>query len=164
MNKNLLKIFSYIVITLIFLFIVILICKNFNNISKKNKENKVKTEKISVSTLIINSNNTHNSISINDLTIDNNLLITYNKIINSKNVKKEIKEKFSNVKEIELEKIEDTEIIKTIYVCDKKNEKECIDINNEYVYLFSNVINDIYNVNISIVDKATITTRIIKEK
>lgn len=164
MNKNLLKIFSYIVITLIFLFIVILICKNFNNISKKNKENKVKTEKISVSTLIINSNNTHNSISINDLTIDDNLLITYNKIINSKNVKKEIKEKFSNVKEIELEKIEDTEIIKTIYVCDKKNEKECIDINNEYVYLFSNVINDIYNVNISIVDKATITTRIIKEK
>lgn len=164
MNKNLLKILSYVGIALIFLLVGILIGKNFNNGSVQQEELKLKTEKISVSTFIINSNNTNNSISTNDLTIDDNLLNTYEEVINSNNIKNKVKEKYSNVENIELEKIENTGMVKAIYVCDRDSETECIEINNKYVSLFADSIDDIYNVSISIVDKATISTRTIKEE
>lgn len=63
----------------------------------------------------------------------------------------------------ELEKIENTEIVKAIYVCDRESDTECIYINDEYVSLFKDSINDICNVSISIVDKATISTRVVEE-
>lgn len=159
MNKNLI----YIGIVFIFLLVGIFIGKNLKNNSEKQEESKLKTEKISVSTFIINSNNTDNLIVTNDSTLNVKIMNTYIALINSNTIKNKINENYSNVKDIELEKISDTGMVKAIYVCDRDSEKECIDINNKYVSLFADTVEDIYNVNISIVDKAFISSRVVEE-
>lgn len=163
MNKNLLKILSYIGIALIFLLIGFFIGENFNNNIERQEEPKLRSEKISVSTFTIRNNNTDNSISTSDLSINDNLMNTYIEVMNSNIIKNKIKETYSDVKDIELENIKGTGLIKAIYICDRDSEKECIDINNKYISLFANIVEGIYNINILIVDEASISTRVVEE-
>lgn len=128
---------------------------------KKYEEAVQNKEKVSISTFMVNSRDGDEaSYSSNDLEIDTNLFNTYKEIINSKSVKNKIKQKYSDIIDIELGQVKDTGILKAIYVCKEHSESECIDINNQYVSLFIDNIVDIYNVdNVSIVDSATIFVR-----
>jgi len=164
MNKEVLKILSYIIIALLFLIIGILIGKNFNYKSNEQHEPVLKTEKITVSTFIVSKNdNAKTSNSSNDIIINDDLINTYREVINSKVVQSKVKEKYPNVKDIELEQVKNTGILKAIYVCENYTESECIDINNMYISTFANNIANIYNVNISVIDSAEISTRIVEE-
>lgn len=128
---------------------------------KKYEEVVQNKEKVSISTFMVNSRDGDEaSYSSNDLEIDTNLFNTYKEIINSKSVKNKLKQKYSDIIDIELGQVKDTGILKAIYVCKEHSENECIDINNQYVSLFIDNIVDIYNVdNVSIVDSATIFVR-----
>ena len=104
------------------------------------------------------------SYSDQDLTIDKNLFGSIVSIINSETVKKKVKEEYPNVNNIEIEKIEDSNLFKLIYVCDEYSEKECIGITNKYYESFKENITTIYRINdIYIIDGATIETRVIEK-
>ncbi len=101
------------------------------------------------------------SYSVQDLTIDKNLLGSIVSIINSEAVKKKVQTKYSNVNNIEIEKIGDSNSFKLIYVCENYSEKECIEIVNKYYEAFKENITNIYKINdIYIIDETTIDTRI----
>ncbi len=122
---------------------------------------KTKEEKISVASIMISENAVDTNISINDITISSELFNTYAEIFNSNAIQKELKKKHLKLHDIELELINNTSIIKTIYVCDD-NEQECIDINNEYINLFKKNIVNLYNVSAVQVDSAVISTRVVE--
>ena len=104
------------------------------------------------------------SYSEQDLTIDKNLFGRIVSIINSETVKKKVKEEYPNVNNIEIEKIEDSNLFKLIYVCENYSEKECIEIVNKYYEVFKENITNIYTINdIYIIDETTIDTRIIEK-
>lgn len=117
-------------------------------------------QKISSSTFIVNIDEKKDLYSSSDLSVDDNLLNTYKEIINSTTIKNEIKKKYSNIINIELEKVNDTGMLRAIYVCENHNDSECIDINNQYVSLFVDNIKDIYNIDDALViDTAIVSIR-----
>ena len=104
------------------------------------------------------------SYSEQDLAIDKNLFGSIVSIINSETVKKKVKEEYPNVNNIEIEKIEDSNLFKLIYVCDEYSEKECIEITNKYYELFKENITTIYRINdIYVIDGVTIENRVIEK-
>jgi len=162
MNKRLLLvILSYIIIAILFLVFGIEIGKKINNKLEEQDEVLV-TQKIATTTFLISYNKSENSITTKDIMINEELLNTYREIINSQSVKNKVKETYPNVKDIELEAVQNTEMLRAIYVCEDYNENDCIEITNKYVSAFADVITDIYQVdNIYILDKASISTRVV---
>lgn len=127
---------------------------------KKYEETVQNKEKVSISTFMINSRDGEKSFySSNDLAPDNNLFNTYKEIINSESIKNKIKQKYHNITDIQLTQEKDTGILRATYVCEEYTYEECIDINNQYISLFINIIDDVYNVDASIIDSATISIR-----
>lgn len=121
-------------------------------------------QKIAVSTFIINSNSAENSISTSNITINTNLLSTYRELINSRTVQNEVRKEYPNAGNIELETLNDTGVLKAIYICDNYSEAECIKILNKYIKIFGEKVVEIYNINnISILDSASITTRLVEK-
>lgn len=164
LKKSFLKILSYIGIALLFLIIGILLGENLRNEQKNKSEPVVKSEKVSMSTFIINRNNDMNtSYSSKDLMIDNSLISTFIEVINSSGIKNEIKQEYSKINDIELQMRNNTGIIQAIYICEDYSEKDCIDINNKYVSLFVDKIDEVYNVEASVIDQASITMRNLDE-
>ena len=161
MNNNIIKILQFIGISIIFLFIGIFIGKNNNCNFESQEEKNDKIEKISISTIIVSTNREDTSITASDIIMDDKMFFTYKEIINSNVIRNKVKQKYPNAKDIELEKIENTEILKVIYNCNNVEEKECIDINNYYISIFLDNITKIYSVDVSIIANATISTRII---
>lgn len=160
MNKKLLFKLIYIFITIILFFLGITLGIKI----EKYKKNKIDTEKISISSIIISKKDLNSQMIVSsDLVINDNLLKTYEEIFNSKKIKKEIEKKYGKVNAIEIEQIDDTSVLKVIYVCNE-NEVECININNDYVLEFKKNIVNLYNVDVIIVDTADITVRKIENK
>lgn len=159
MNKNALKICSYILVAIIALIVGFLLGKSFNKTKDKTV---LTTEKISVSTIGV-SQNDDAIITTSDIIITENMLETFRDVINSNSIKSEIKKQYSGVKDIELEQIYDTGAIRAIYICDEREEQECIDINNKYIEQFIKNIGQVYNVNVVFIDKASISTRVVEE-
>lgn len=122
-------------------------------------------QKIAQLTFAIDTNaEEKKSYSEQDLTIDKNLFESIIAIINSETVKNKVKEEYPNVNNIEIERIENSNLFKLIYVCDNYSEKECIEIANKYYESFKENITTIYRINdIYIIDEATIGTRIIEK-
>jgi len=119
-------------------------------------------EKISKTMIIISDKMEKTSYSISDLETKSNMIDTYKEIINSNSIQSEIKKTYSNVQDIELEKYGDTDIFSVIYSCKQNKEKECIDINKQYVSSFINIIDDMYNVNSSILEQTIISSRVVE--
>lgn len=89
---------------------------------------------------------------------------TYRALINSKTIKKAVEEKFGTIRDVEFETVEDTQIIKIIYVCDEHTDEECKQILQELIQEFSKRIKEIYDIkDVYIVDKPEITTRMVKK-
>ena len=158
--KKILIIASYIILAIIFLLAGITIGKKSDNkLEETEAQTLIKQKVVEVNFLVVNEDS-KNSISQDDLTISDGLLQTYREIINSQTIKDRIKEKYPNINDIELERVPNTAVIKAIYVCDYYNEKECIEIANEYIKAFSERLPEIYNIeNIYILDRASITNR-----
>lgn len=133
--------------------------------SEKYKESTLIEQKIAVATFMIGSNDNKALISSEDITIDTKMIDTYRAVMNSNQILNKVKEQYPNVGNIELEVIENTGILKAIYVCDNYSDQECIGIVNKYVKIFSERIVELYNIdNISIIDSASISTRLIEKE
>lgn len=133
--------------------------------SEKYKETTLIEQKVAVATFMIGSNDNKAYISSEDITIDIKLVNTYRTVMNSNVIRNKVKEKYPNVGNIELEVIEDTGILKAIYVCDNYSDQECIEIVKKYIEIFSDRVAEMYNIDkISIFEPATISTRLIEKK
>ncbi|MBE6149791.1 MAG: hypothetical protein E7170_03620 [Firmicutes bacterium] len=131
---------------------------------ERYKESTLIEQKIAVTTFIISGSDNKPFISSEDISLNNNMIDTFKEVMNSNLIQNKIKEQYPNVGNIELEVVENTEILKAIYICDNYSDKECIDITNKYVELFEKNIADVYNIdNISIVDFASISTQLIEK-
>lgn len=120
-------------------------------------------EKITTATVIITSNisNDNTVITKQDIGQDNKLIKTYEELMNSKTIKKDVEEKYGVVNNVELKCIEDTDMIKVTYVCDEHNNEECKQILKELLSKFSEELKEIYNINnVYIVDEPEISSRV----
>ncbi len=100
----------------------------------------------------------------NSQALNTKLFQTYEQIINSRAIKSVIEDKYGSVGDIELEYVEDTQMIKVIYVCDDHTDDECINLVNDWIAEFTRRIKELYNVdNTHIIDEPKITTRMIKK-
>ena len=89
---------------------------------------------------------------------------TYEELINSKAIKTAIEEKYGSVGNIQFEPVEDTDIIKVIYVCDNRADEECKILLNDWIVEFSQRMKEIYNINdIKIIDEPEITIRTVEK-
>lgn len=94
---------------------------------------------------------------------DKKLLSAYEELINSNAIKTAIEKKYGNIGNIQLEEVEDTQIIKVIYVCDNRADDECKILLNDWITEFSRRIKEIYNdKDIKIIDEPEIATRVKK--
>lgn len=133
--------------------------------SEKYKESTLIEQKIAVATLIIGNNDNKASISSEDINIDNKIVDTYRAVINSNQIQNKVKEEYPDIGNIELEVIENTGVLKAIYVCDNYSDQECIEIVKKYIEIFSDRMTEMYNIDkISILEPATISTRLIEKE
>lgn len=133
--------------------------------SEKYKESTLIEQKIAVATLTIGNNDNTASISSEDINIDNKLVDTYRAVINSNQIQNKVKEEYPDIGNIELEVIENTGVLKAIYVCDNYSDQECIEIVKKYIEIFSDRMAEMYNIDkISILEPATISTRLIEKE
>lgn len=125
-------------------------------------------ERIVYATIIIENEdenqNENQTISTTELKPNKNLLNTYEELINSNAIKTVIEKEYGTVGDIQFEEIEDTQIIKVIYICDNRTDDECKILLNDWITEFSRRIREIYNdKDIKIVDGPQITTRIVEK-
>ena len=121
---------------------------------------KKEEEKIVYANIVIESEEQ----TITTATLNKDLLNTYEGLINSRAIKTVIEKKYGTVGDIQFEEVEDTQIIKVIYICDNRTDDECKILLNDWIAEFSRRIKKIYNVkDIKIVDEPQITTRIVKK-
>lgn len=120
-------------------------------------------EKITTATIIIMSNisNDNTVITKQEIAQDNKLINTFEELMNSKTIKKDVEEKYGVVNNVELKRIEDTDMIKVTYACDKHNDEECKQILHELLSKFSEELKRIYNIkNVYIIDEPEISSRV----
>lgn len=128
------------------------------------EEPEYRIEKIVISSIIINDNSEEkNTITSDDMKIDDDTLNTYKKIINSSDIQNSIIEKFPNAGPVELESEDNTRILYVIYVCSDNNEQSGIAINKAYITAFSEYMENNHNVSISLLSDAYATTRTVEE-
>jgi len=116
-------------------------------------------QKIVVTTMLISDSDEKTVYTTEDAKISIEELNIYSEIINSSEIKDKISEEFTQVNNIELESVENTRMVRVIYVCDDYNENECIEINKKFVSMFREYMLDNYNLNISILESASIGMR-----
>lgn len=151
------------ILFILILLICIFIVKHLNIKKEKTTEKIIGYEKIAAGTILISSRDSiSNTITTKDLIVSKEQIKKYEELINSSLIKEKIKEKYSDVHDIEMESLSNTEVVKLIYVCDKYTENECIDIINKYIYEFSDAMKNMYNIEINIVDNPEIYTRTIE--
>lgn len=136
------------------------ICINKAKEAEIEKTKEEKKQVIAVATIIIEDESIIKDTSKN-YTADNQMINTYQELINSAAIKNKIKEKYPKVGDIELKKIKDSDIVKVIFICEEYNEDECIEIENMFLKEFSKRISELYNVKIYIIDEPAITWRYI---
>lgn len=168
MKKSIIYVGILILFAIIIFSVGIIVGKNINTSKEEiatTKEEIKEEKKIVVATIIVsnNQNNNKNTITSNDLQIDDKMFDTYKQIINSDYIKGKIQQIYKQVNEIELEKVKDTEIIKVVYICDKYSEDECIDIEKMYISEFSKKIEELYNTKVYLVDEPEMSTRIVRK-
>lgn len=121
-------------------------------------------EKIVISSILINDNNSQTVYTEEDLPINQDTFNSYEKIIKSRYINAKVKEEYPNAGTIELEPQSNTSIINVIYVCGDNTESESININKAYVTAFSEYMCDNYNLTVSVVTDAFVTTRAKEQK
>ena len=136
---------------------------------KDNHGRKIKyksaTEKIVSATILISKKNSNDSKIIYEQNIEQNkeLINTYEDLINSKTIKKIVEKKYGSINNVELKAIEDSDLIKVIYVCDEHTDEDCKQILQELLSEFSSKIKEIYNEKeIYIIDSPEISSRTVK--
>lgn len=115
--------------------------------------------------VLVNEENTQNSITQSDVTLNNNLVSTYSEIIKSRTVLSKVKENLKlkdNVdtlyNSISVSSVTNTQLIKIDVK--RHSNHEAQDIANNIATVFSEEIKDIYKIqNISVVDKAQISQK-----
>ena len=114
-----------------------------------------KTERIAISNVYL-SDDIFNSLSKTEKEEK------YLDLINSKDVKKYVQEKYSNVGDVKLEFQGDGVSINVIYVCDSYSEDECIKIVEAYVSAFNEYMSNKYDVSVSVLNRAYVTDGIVE--
>lgn len=157
------KVFNLILPIIILTFVVFSFGGCTNNLVQnvKVKRYQDEIEKITSATIIIMGEYSKANTTVTDYDInqDKKIIKTYEDLINSKTIKKDVEEKYGSINNVELEAVEDTDIIKVIYVCDDHNDEECKQILQELLSRFSKNIKEIYNKDVHIVDEPEISSR-----
>ena len=132
----------------------------FNLIGCTNKtDNQEKEEKIAVGTVIISKNeDSKSSISENDLRIPQKTFDKYYTLFNTVTFEK-VKAEYPNAKQLKIESINNTSIIKITYTCEKLLDDSCLSILNKY-YSYIDESFDIDGYKISILDQPIIKTEV----
>ena len=123
-------------------------------------ENADKTEKKIVYAMVIVSKDDNENaarIDSNDVNARKKMFETYRELINSNAIKSEVEKIYSNVGNVEMEFIEETELIKVIYTCDNHSDEECKDILKQYITIFSKKIEELYGEKMYIIDEPEIS-------
>lgn len=87
----------------------------------------------------------------------------YLELINSKEVKKQVQEKYSNVGDIKLEYQVDGLSLEVTYVCDGYSEDDCIKIVETYISAFSEYMSSNYDASVSVLNSPYVTERLVEE-
>ncbi len=156
----------YLIVTLIclmFIAIASIIGVCVYNSAFGNK--KAKEEKIVKSCIYISVLKESGAVTLKDAYISDEKLREYQKIINSEEIRNQVKDKYSNVRGVELEKTKDGTAIYVIYVLDGNSEVDCVNINNLYVEKFGQYMSKTSNYKVTILEAPSVTVRnIIDEK
>lgn len=172
LNKVFLIIITILIIILgIFIYLYITTREEVKNISnellkanseieelkiKTNQSTSKKSDNIisSISTFIISTSN-DSSISTNDL-YQKNMASTFTDVINSNTLKNKLYGKYGNEDKFIIESINEYNTIYRVTLKTNKFDKnKCIEVHNEYVKEFQNLISSIYNIEIVVVDSAS---------
>ena len=116
----------------------------------------------SATMVLVSSNSSDNTITTNDITLNSKLVSTYNKLIKSRNVLKEVISNLKlDIKEEELRKnitvssLSNTELIEI--TVKNTNNRISADITNEIAKVFKEKVKEMYNIdNIEIISKAEV--------
>ena len=170
MKKKWIKMLILIILALFILISGILIGMKIKGISIESEKDELveeieyRIEKIVVSSIIINDNNKDiNTLTSDDIKIDDDTLNTYKKIINSSDIQNKVKEKYPNASTIELRAEDNTRVLHVTYVCGDNDEQEGIEINKAYISEFREYVENNHNVNVSLLSEAYVTTRTVEE-
>lgn len=115
-----------------------------NNNTENNKENEHK--RIIVACIVINSRS-------NEIKNNKKIQETFKEIINSDHITQKIQNKYIDAQKVDLDFIEDSDLIRIVYPCDKYSIDEQKDIVNMYILEFAGTLNEIYNIDSYIIDQ-----------
>lgn len=141
--KKTIKIIMFIII-FVSMSLIVTGCGKQNYKINNNTENEHK--RIIVACIAINSrsNETQNNKEIQE---------TFKEIINSDHITQKIQQKYRDAQKVDLEFIEDSDLIRIVYPCDKYSIDEQKDIVNMYILEFTGKLNEIYNIDSYIIDQ-----------
>ncbi|MBQ3408754.1 MAG: hypothetical protein IJH12_06105 [Clostridia bacterium] len=143
--------------TLVFV-VMILIISILTGCGRKTEE------KIVYANIVIESVDQNEKQTITTAKPNRELLSTYEELINSSAVKTVIEKQYRTIGDVQFEEVENTQIIRVIYVCDNHTDDECKMLLNDWITEFSRRMKEIYNdKDIKIVDGPQITTRIVEK-
>lgn len=170
MKKRWVKVLILIIIALFLLISGIFIGMSIKEKSTESKneeseeEPEYRIENIVISSILVSDNSEEkNTITANDLKIDEDTLNTYKKIITSTDIQNKVKEKYPNAGTVELVANDNTRVMHVIYVLNDNDEQVGIDINKAYVSAFREYMESNHNVSVSLLDDAYVTTRTVEE-
>lgn len=156
-NKKIILVIVSIIIVCFIVGAVFFIIKNIFTEENIITEN-IKKEKITSATILIQENDKEEVSNKSK-----QFYYTLEDLMNSKMVKSVVEEKYGEIGNVKFEIIEDTQIIRVIYVCDNHTEEESKQILQELIQEFSKRIEEIYDLNVYIIDEPEITIRGVKE-
>lgn len=120
--------------------------------------NEVKESKVAESTFIVElADGNNNAITESNL-YQTDLSKTFTEIINSDTIKNKLFSKYGNINKLIVKAKDEYNTVYSVSLeCGNLEENKCIEINDEYVKEFKELVEETYNINISILSKATIS-------
>lgn len=162
MNKKIKYSIFFLIIILLMICVLGWMNFFFNKTRNAEKGNETSIEKIAISSILLQGNDEKTIYTEKNMVFEKKSFEYYVDIINSVEIRDKIESIYPDCNPVELELIDNSHMIKLIYVCDEYSEDECIAILKEYMSVFREYMSSTYNIETTIADSATISTRYVE--